>query len=183
MVRWRQRTIFTSYTYRKTAHLSSLCLSSSNSTLSDSMNPIHYWPHKAVRYHLLRPLISELQADLFTTRWPWLFGVHSSYPNFFLTAEWYAVTSLFFPQSIDMTCCMKRWAAVHPPLCVCHWIVLFPTPSCLSFPGEVTTYFFRREVSASRILQVPDTLFPGFFQKLFADGLAAGKNFSSPRVK
>jgi len=45
------------------------------------------------------------------------------------------------------------------------------------------TYFFRREVSASRILQVPDTLFPGFFQKLFADGLAAGKNFSSPRVK
>jgi len=40
------------------------------------------------------------------------------------------------------------------------------------------TYFFRREVSASRILQVPDTLFPGFFQKLFADGLAAGKNFS-----
>ena len=30
------------------------------------------------------------------------------------------------------------------------------------------TYFFRRKVSASRILQVPDTLFLGFFQKLFA---------------
>ena len=50
------------------------------------------------QYHieLLRPLISALQADLFTTRWPWLFGVHSSYPNFLMTAKWYAVTSLSF---------------------------------------------------------------------------------------
>ena len=30
------------------------------------------------------------------------------------------------------------------------------------------TYFFRRKVSASRILQVPGALFLGFFQKLFA---------------
>ena len=29
-------------------------------------------------------------------------------------------------------------------------------------------YFFRRKVSASRILQVPGALFPEFFQKLFA---------------
>ena len=50
-----------------------------------------------------------------------------------------------------------------------------------AFSGEAShTYFFRREVSASRILQVPDALFLGFFQKLFADGLAAGKNFSLP---
>ena len=57
----------------------------------------------------------------------------------------------------------------------------FRPPSSLSFPGEAShTYFFRREVSPSRILQVPDALFPGFFQKLFADGLASGKNFSLP---
>ena len=37
----------------------------------------------------------------------------------------------------------------------------------MTFPGEVTTYFFRRKVSASRILQVPGALFLGFFQKLF----------------
>jgi len=46
------------------------------------------------------------------------------------------------------------------------------------FPGEVTTYFFRRKVSASRILQVPDALFPEFFQKLFSVCRAANKNFS-----
>jgi hypothetical protein len=60
-------------------------------------------------------------------------------------------------------------------------IVLVRPSSCLTFPDEASyTYFFRREVSASRILQVPDALFLGFFQKLFADGLAAGKNFSLP---
>ena len=58
-------------------------------------------------------------------------------------------------------------------------IVLVRLLSYLPFPVEAShTYFFRREVSASRILQVPDALFPGFFQKLFADGLAAGKTFS-----
>ena len=37
------------------------------------------------------------------------------------------------------------------------------------FSGEAShTYFFRRKVSASRILQVPGDLFPEFFQKLFA---------------
>ena len=41
--------------------------------------------------------------------------------------------------------------------------------SLLPFPGEAShTYFFRRKVSASRILQVPDALFLEFFQKLFA---------------
>jgi len=39
----------------------------------------------------------------------------------------------------------------------------------MPFPGEAShTYFFRRKVSASRILQVPGALFLGFFQKLFA---------------
>jgi len=57
----------------------------------------------------------------------------------------------------------------------------YPVSFMPAFSGEAShTYFFRREVSASRILQVPDALFLGFFQKLFADGLAAGKNFSLP---
>jgi len=33
----------------------------------------------------------------------------------------------------------------------------------MTFPGEAShTYFFRRKVSASRILQVPGSLFPEF---------------------
>ena len=66
---------------------------------------------------------------------------------------------------------------------ILYWLSLrdcsFLPSLCLPFPGEAShTYFFRREVSASRILQVPGSLFPEFFQKLFADSLAAGKNFS-----
>ena len=39
----------------------------------------------------------------------------------------------------------------------------------MPFLGEAShTYFFRRKVSASRILQVPGALILGFFQKLFA---------------
>jgi hypothetical protein len=54
----------------------------------------------------------------------------------------------------------------------------------MTFPGEAShTYFYRRKVSASRILQVPGALFPEFFQKLFAVCRASNKNFSGPRVK
>ena len=68
----------------------------------------------------------------------------------------------------------------HPLLAILTRL-FFPTSFMPAFSGEAShTYFFRREVSASRILQVPDALFLGFFQKLFADGLAAGKNFSLP---
>jgi len=48
----------------------------------------------------------------------------------------------------------------------------------MTFPSEVTTYFFRRKVSASRIQQVPVALFLEFFQKLFAIGCTDNKNFS-----
>jgi hypothetical protein len=54
----------------------------------------------------------------------------------------------------------------------------------MPFPDEAShTYFFRRKVSASRILQVPGALFLGFFQKLFAVCRASNKNFSGPGVK
>ena len=76
----------------------------------------------------------------------------------------------------------ERWTAGHPPFRICHWIVLIPTSSLMTFPGEAShTYFFRRKVSASRILQVPDALFPEFFQKLFAVCRASNKNFSWPK--
>ena len=45
------------------------------------------------------------------------------------------------------------------------------------------TYFFRRKVSASRILQVPAALFLELFQKLFAVCRASNKNFSWPRCE
>ena len=61
-------------------------------------------------------------------------------------------------------------------------IVLCRPLSYLPFSGEAShTYFFRRKVSASRILQVPGSLFPEFFQKLFAVCRASNKNFSWPR--
>jgi len=60
--------------------------------------------------------------------------------------------------------------------------ILIPTSSFMTFPGEAShTYFFRRKVSASRILQVPGALFPEFFQKLFAVCRASNKNFSWPK--
>ena len=50
----------------------------------------------------------------------------------------------------------------------------------MTFPSEAShTYFFRRKVSASRILQVPGALFP--VQKLFAVCWASNKNFSRPK--
>ena len=63
----------------------------------------------------------------------------------------------------------ERWTVGHPHYRICHWIVLIPTSSLMNFLYEAShTYFFRRKVSASRILQVPGALFPEFFQKLFA---------------
>ena len=63
----------------------------------------------------------------------------------------------------------KHWTDGHPPCRICHWIVLIPTSSLMTFPGEAShTYFFRRKVSASRILQVPGALFLEFYQILFA---------------
>ena len=57
-------------------------------------------------------------------------------------------------------------------------IVLCRPPSYLPFSGEAShTYFFRRKVSASRILQVPGALLPEFFQKLFAVCIQPIKTF------
>ena len=51
-------------------------------------------------------------------------------------------------------------------LCECSLTTVFRH---LNFLNEAShSYFFRRKVSASRILQVPGVLFPEFFQKLFA---------------
>ena len=88
---------------------------------------------------------------------------------FLQIAEWYAVTSLCSSPSDDHDVLYGALTALHPPFRFCHWIILLPTFFCLPFPGEAShTYFFRRKVSASRILQVPDALFLEFFQKLFA---------------
>ena len=117
MVRWRQRTIFTSCTHRKSDHLSSLCLSSSNSTLSDSRNPIHYWPHKAVRYQLFRALISALQADHSTTDLCLSGCIHRS-RRFRLTAKWYAITSLSF-SAIDRHDMLHEALGYHASSSLC----------------------------------------------------------------
>lgn len=62
-------------------------------------------------------------------------------------------------------------------------LFFFRPSSLLPFPGEAShTYFFRRKVSANRILQVPDALFLEFFQKLFAVRRASNKNFSWPII-
>ena len=88
------------------------------------------------------------------------------------------------PRPMAMTYFMERWTLGHPPYRICHWIVLIPTSSFLPFPGEASyTYFFRREVSASRILQVPVALFLEFFQKLFAVCKHPTKTFLGPGVK
>ena len=71
---------------------------------------------------------------------------------------------------------------VHPSFSFLSLNCSYSDFSCLSFLTEVShNYFFRRKVSASRILQVPDTLFLGFFQKLFAVCRASNKNFSRPK--
>ena len=66
----------------------------------------------------------------------------------------------------------SRHAKAQTSLTLVIWLnenTLIPTSSLMTFPGEAShTYFFRRKVSASRILQVPDALFPELFQKLFA---------------
>ena len=54
-----------------------------------------------------------------------------------------------------------------------HLLLIFLPYFFTSYFGRSGhTYFFRRKVSASRILQVPDALFPEFFQKLFLFVLA-----------
>ena len=74
--------------------------------------------------------------------------------------------------------------ALHPPFRICHWIVTIFDFFIFDFSGRSEyTYFFRRKVSASRILQVPDALFLKFFQKLFAVCRASNKNFSWPRCE
>ena len=83
--------------------------------------------------------------------------------------EWTQFLRFVLLCPITMTYNMERWTALHPPWRICHWIVLILPSSFMPFPGEARhTYFFRRKVSASRILQVPGTLLLGFFQKLFA---------------
>lgn len=79
----------------------------------------------------------------------------------------------------------SRHAKAQTSLALLIWLnenILIPTSSFMTFPGEAShTYFFRRKVSASRILQVPGALFPEFFQKLFAVCRASNKNFSWPK--
>ena len=81
----------------------------------------------------------------------------------------------------------SRHAKAQTSLTLVIWLnenILIPTSSFMPFPDEAShTYFFRRKVSASRILQVPGALFLGFFQKLFAVCRASNKNFSGPGVK
>ena len=80
----------------------------------------------------------------------------------------------------------SRHAKAQTSLTLDIWLnenILIPTFSLMNFPGEAShTYFFRRKVSASRILQVPGALFPEFFQKLFAVCRASNKNFSRTKV-
>ena len=89
----------------------------------------------------------------------------------------------FVLHPITITYLIKRLTDLHPPFRICYRIVLIPTSSSMTFPGAVATYFFRRKVSASRILQVPAALFLEFFQKLFAVCRASNKNFSWPRCE
>ena len=114
---------------------------------------------------LLLVILSEVCFSLLPWRL-WLMSSISSILNVLLReSAWLAETS-----------CIASFT------CEPCAIVLCRPPSSLSFPGEAShTYFFRRKVSASRILQVPSSLFPEFFQKLFAVCRASNKNFSKPR--
>ena len=88
---------------------------------------------------------------------------------FLLIAEWYGTPRIFFSVRWPGHALPERCPVGHPPYRICHWIVLIPTSSLMNFLYEAShTYFFRRKVSASRILQVPGALFPEFFQKLFS---------------
>ena len=62
----------------------------------------------------------------------------------------------------------SRHAKAQTSLTLVIWLnenILIPTYSLMTFSGETShTYFFRRKVSASRILQVPGALFLEFFQ-------------------
>ena len=105
-------------------------------------------------------------------------GSHSS--NFHFSLNWkIRFSSLCLSPTDNRDEPHGRCTALHPPFRSCHGIVLPPTFFCLPFSGEAShTYFFRRKVSASRILQVPGALFLGLFQKLFAIGCTDDKNFS-----
>ena len=101
-----------------------------------------------------------------------------------LIAEWYAAPShvhlrpmsmTYFVWALDCRASSLSYLSLN-----CSYSDFFIYD--FSWRSEYT-YFFRRKVSASRILQVSDTLFPEFFQKLFAVCRASNKNFSGPSVK
>ena len=102
--------------------------------------------------------------------------------SFLLIVGWHTVTSLcpspsdsqdVLHRALDCLASSFSFLSLN---CSSSDLLLF------AFSGEAShTYFFRRKVSASRILQVPDALFLEFFQKLFAVCWAANKNFSWPK--
>ena len=121
--------------------------------------------NRSSHVRLLPVILSEVCSSLLPWRL-WLMSSISSILNVLLReSAWLAETS-----------CIASFT------CEPCAIVLCRPPSYLPFSGEAShTYFFRRKVSASRILQVPGSLFLEFFQKLFAVCRASNKNFSKPR--
>ena len=67
---------------------------------------------------------------------------HSCSTCFHLIAEWYAAPRMSFSVRWPWRAQSERWTVGHPPFRICHWIVLIPTYSLMTFPGEASTITF-----------------------------------------
>ena len=183
MVRWRQRTIFTSCTHRKSNHLSSLCLSFSNSTLSESRTPIHYWPHRAVPYR------TSPSSDIRTSGWSLHNQMTLAFRGAFIVPE--------LPYDSKMIRCHLTFPFRNRWPWHAAWSVGLP---CILLFVSVTELFFFRLLhvclfrakspltfSVAKLVQAVfckyQCLIPWIFSKTFCRLTYSGKNFSWPRVK
>ena len=130
--------------------------------------PNHYFHSSAVTFRYIVPLLVD---------------GHLRSSCFLLKAEWYAAPRVSFSVRWPWRALSEHLTVGHPPFRICHWIVLIPTSSFMTFPGEASTITFSVAKLVQAVFCKYQRLIPWIFSKTFCRLRTANKNFSGPRVK
>ena len=102
---------------------------------------------------------------------------------FLLIAEWYGTPRIFFSVRWPRLALSERCPVGHPPYRICHWIVLIPTSSLMTFPGEASTITFSVAKLVQAVFCKYQRLIPWIFSKTFCRLCQPIKTFHGPKVK
>ena len=131
--------------------------------------PNHYFHSSAVTFRYIVPLLVD---------------GHLRSSCFLLKAEWNAAPRVSFSVRWPWRALSEHLTVGHPPFRICHWIVLIPTSSFMTLPGEASTITFSVAKLVQAVFckyQVPYSL--NFFKNFLPSAGHPIKTFHGPRVK